>query len=978
VDNDEDVYLTEGLFAEPNIAKVWVVEDNIVPGYAFHEWLGVDYYPSEYEAFVLMDEAKTVTATFETIDYDLTVDAYPEPAPGNITVGQRTPTTSDAVTYTVEDPLIKVTGEAWPQDDEKEYRLLGFYYDENYEYPVKDAGDQVVLDAYAFDDGVMYKEFFFVPVVPSHIPDVGFDDDEKGGKVTIYARFASRQLGYMVNLETKLYGSDTYNEPVMFTELDIDGQGAEGVDFDFEEIVNVTTAADWGYSFKHWKYKDGSVIVAQPTFNFEVVEDATLVAVFTADEYDVTVEVEGEYADEVGGEASIVNDGPFTRIVDPEIQVDEVTDGWEFTGWTSMPETEFDDEEMNFVYEVTEDVMDNGEITFTANFERKEYEVILTANPEEGGEVTGAGTYLHLEEVEVDAIAATGWEFVNWTDEDGNEVSDEAFNELTIEAADIVLTANFEIIDYVLTLEALPQEDAGQVIITALGTSSTTFNFEDVIEIEAIANEEEGWSFVRWEPAGYVQNVTATTTFTEELPDYDVNITAVFEQETSSIAGQVRYYNNTGTAMPNGHFQVRLLHEDGSKHAHWIDVDYDSATGLNAYFEFDELEVGTYTIQVRDNSGYTDNLWDHLSVTATDALIIQQIALETPQHNRPWLWVSDDDNGEFTPFGNMLADVHGDGSVTVDDAFRTMQRVVGQMVDFDVDDFQVSAVEGPTASPRSEAPENLFTKGDNGYLEGTIDIEFGDHTIDLFYIATADMRARSIPQQMDLASGMNIQYNDIQTVAVGDKITLPISLTSGANLGAYTIDLGYDSNVLDITDVTGNQIVFNATDATITIASTEGVDISKGDALVEIHATVVGDIHENDQFFTVAHRSEIATPAAEVIEGIDFETTAVTTDGSVDVIDPDADAFTINNFPNPFNEQTTIRYTLPETADVQLVVYNQNGQVVSTLVDENQTSGTHEVTFNRESLQSGVYFYRIVVEGETDTYSSTESMVIMR
>ncbi len=67
------------------------------------------------------------------------------------------------------------------------------------------------------------------------------------------------------------------------------------------------------------------------------------------------------------------------------------------------------------------------------------------------------------------------------------------------------------------------------------------------------------------------------------------------------------------------------------------------------------------------------------------------------------------------------------------------------------------------------------------------------------------------------------------------------------------------------------------------------------------------------------------------------------------------------NFPNPFNPATTIRYALPEAAAVKLVVFNSLGQRVADLVDEAQAAGHHEVRFDGSTLSSGVYFYRLQV-----------------
>ncbi len=65
------------------------------------------------------------------------------------------------------------------------------------------------------------------------------------------------------------------------------------------------------------------------------------------------------------------------------------------------------------------------------------------------------------------------------------------------------------------------------------------------------------------------------------------------------------------------------------------------------------------------------------------------------------------------------------------------------------------------------------------------------------------------------------------------------------------------------------------------------------------------------------------------------------------------------NFPNPFNPKTVIKFTIPENTFVILKVYDVLGKEVITLVNETLERGNHSINFNGTSLSSGIYLYKI-------------------
>jgi len=78
----------------------------------------------------------------------------------------------------------------------------------------------------------------------------------------------------------------------------------------------------------------------------------------------------------------------------------------------------------------------------------------------------------------------------------------------------------------------------------------------------------------------------------------------------------------------------------------------------------------------------------------------------------------------------------------------------------------------------------------------------------------------------------------------------------------------------------------------------------------------------------------------------------------------DNDGFNLqNNYPNPFNTQTSISYSITKTIDVELIIYDINGRIVKTLVNETQSAGTYTVNWSisNSNEPSGMYFYKLNV-----------------
>ena len=277
------------------------------------------------------------------------------------------------------------------------------------------------------------------------------------------------------------------------------------------EVV-ISATPNTGWEFVNWTDPEGNFISDEVTHVYTMPEeDVTLWANFDEIDYEVVVNINPAGAGSVTGEGLYNYDERVTLVA-------TANEGFEFENWTDADGNVLSGD-ATYIFD-----MPAEDVTLTANFAPLQFTLTLIANPEEGGSVTGAGVYDFGEEAEVNAIPNEGWAFINWTDEDGNLVSDQPANVIEI-TADLTLIANFEMIDYTLTLIASPEE-GGTV------TGAGVYNAGDEVDVDAIPNE--GWHFVNWtdEDGNVVSDQPANTIV---MPAADVTLIANFELTTYTL-----------------------------------------------------------------------------------------------------------------------------------------------------------------------------------------------------------------------------------------------------------------------------------------------------------------------------------------------------------------------------------------------------------------------------------------------------------
>jgi hypothetical protein len=235
---------------------------------------------------------------------------------------------------------------------------------------------------------------------------------------------------------------------------------------------------------------------------------------------------------------------------------------------------------------------------YVAHFQMIDYQITLSANPSEGGSVTGGGTYHYGDNCTVIASPHQGFNFVNWTI-DGVPVYNNPTYSFAV-TSDCHLVANFTTQSYVITALANPIE-GGSV------TGSGGYNYGDNCTLTASANM--GYTFQNWTKNGVQVSYSPTYSFTvTESATYIANFTAQsytimvsatpYDGGTVSGGGTYTYGQScTVHAIANTGYSFIVWTENGNQVSNQADYSF-TVTGnrnLVANFTLEKYEITAET-----------------------------------------------------------------------------------------------------------------------------------------------------------------------------------------------------------------------------------------------------------------------------------------------------------------------------------------------------------------------------------------------
>jgi hypothetical protein len=218
-----------------------------------------------------------------------------------------------------------------------------------------------------------------------------------------------------------------------------------------------------------------------------------------------------------------------------------------------------------------------------------------------------------------------------------------------------------------------------------------------------------------------------------------------------------------------------------------------------------------------------------------------------------------------------------------------------------------------------------------------------------------------------------------QLPRVGEEVSVNVNLADFVELKGYGFSVNYDATKLEFVKVDAAENLLGEGE----LAAPRVLSQQDGQVAIAAYGQTAteGNMALNLVFRT---KSEIESTLIEVTESEvrdgNYAVNQIALPAPVQIQTRPETYALGNNYPNPFNPATTIKYALPEAGLVKLEVYNVVGQVVRTLVSEQQNAGRYAIQWNASddsgySLSSGIYFYRLQAG---DNFLEVKKMLLLK
>jgi hypothetical protein len=441
---------------------------------------------------------------------------------------------------------------------------------------------------------------------------------------------------------------------------------------------------------------------------------------------------------------------------------------------------------------------------------------------------------------------------------------------------------------------------------------------------------------------------TITITVTDESGN-TTTCTALFTVNKAVLSGTLVYNNNAQTPMNLIYLE---LNPGG----------LTTTTDEDGYYEFTGLCAGTYTISIISNAkdvGY---------INATDAGAVNK-----------WSSV-----GGAIEYVNFLA-----GDVAGPDLWLTGAQDALMIQNNFVYGTSFDRAPWSYFSQNSTINSNSDANYSGGHPAGiSVIISGADVVNNMFGLATGDFNGSFTPTNTKSAhSSLALNTDRNLQVEENMQFELPLRAKSSMEVGAISMILDIPADLVEV-------------QAVKVAGSNEPVSWAVKDNELRIGWNSLNPVYvkSNEQLVTLMLKSTESFGAGRSADiDLVFNPLNELADGNFNVI-PDAtllvaragnglvnvaveletDNLTFSNFPNPFTGSTTLKYSLPVDGKVNINVYNQLGQLVTSVLNENQRAGLHTIPNYGNNLVSGIYIAKLSLTNEDTHMISTIKLKVVK
>jgi hypothetical protein len=287
---------------------------------------------------------------------------------------------------------------------------------------------------------------------------------------------------------------------------------------------------------------------------------------------------------------------------------------------------------------------------------------------------------------------------------------------------------------------------------------------------------------------------------------------------------------------------------------------------------------------------------------------------------------------------------------------------------------------------------NPINNNNPGYFNETIGITIlasdpSTVTLDLLGMSTGDFNGSFTPSIAVKASGtLQLTYDKTIQISANTEFELPIRTVNAMNVGAVSLVLNFPSDLVEVHDVLMNggndQLDWSVDGNELRIGwnSMSSLTTVAGSDLFTLKLKTTADFTDGSMIqFTLAQTplNEMADQNFNVIPDavLSIDAVAFSPTGINEEIDNQN--LTLNVYPNPFTDYTTITYTLPVDGRASIEIHDLVGKVVNTLMKESMVSGKYTLRMNGIYMP-GVYIAVLTLQNHDGVMMRTQKIIRLK